>query len=155
MYIILEVLIAMIIKRTTASENSQEQRDNPATEIIKPDKEVLENLITATMVSKAMGTLKKSDITLLAIVYNDIGKDMNLELLYGNSGPISEFISEGKKFLSDMESNCRIKSIELVVEKPFSLKSVTCHFHGNDKDVDDMEFNDFSRPFSRIVYRLK
>lgn len=142
----------MMIVRTT---NSQEQRDNPATEIIKPDKEVLENLITAVMVSKAIGVLKRDDIGLLYIVYNDISKDMDLGKLYGSSGPISEFISEGKKFLSDMESNCRIKSIELVVEKPFSLKSVTCHFDGADKDVDDMEFNDFSRPFGRIVYRLK
>lgn len=145
----------MIIKRTTASENSQEQRDNPATEIIKPDREVLENLITAVMVSKAMGVLKRDDIGLLYIVYNDISKDMDLGKLYGSSGPISEFISEGKKFLSDMESNCRIKSIELVVEKPFSLKSVTCHFDSDDEDDDDIEFNDFSRPFGRIVYRLK
>lgn len=142
----------MIIKRTTANENSQEQRDNPAAEIIKPDKEVLENLITATMVSKAMGTLKKSDITLLAIVYNDIGKDMNLELLYGNSGPISEFISEAQKYLPKSESEARLKSIELLVQKPFNLKSVTCYYDGSDKDF---QLTDFSKPFGRIVYRLK
>ena len=142
----------MIIKRTTASENSQEQRDNPATEIIKSDKEVLENLITAVMVSKAMGTLKKSDITLLAIVYNDIGKDTNLEALYGNSGPISEFISEAQKYLPKSESEARLKSIELLVQKPFNLKSVTCYYDGSDKDF---QLTDFSKPFGRIVYRLK
>ena len=142
----------MILKRSTANESSQEQRDNPATEIIKSDKEVLENFITATMVSKAMGTLKKSDITLLTIVYNDFNKDSNLADFYGKSGPISDFVSEAQKYLPKYMSDVRLNRIELLVQRPFTLKSVTCYFDGSDKTF---QLDDFSKTFGRIVYRLK
>lgn len=141
----------MLIKRIQFEESAKDQRNN-LVEVVKSGKEVIENLITGTMVSKAMGTLKKDDICLLYIIYKDVEKDLKLDELYGSSGPISEFISEGKKLLSGNKSNAQIKSIELVVEKPFNLKSATCHFDGDDKDI---EFTDFSKPFGRIVYRLK
>ena len=88
----------MVIKRTIYEENSKNQRSG-SVEVVKSGKEILENLITASMVSKAMGTLKKEDISLLSIVYMDVGKELNLTPLYGESGPISDFISEGKKHI--------------------------------------------------------
>lgn len=141
----------MVIKRTVYDENSKNQRSG-SVEVVKGGKEILENLVTASMVSKAMGTLKKEDIALLAIVYMDIGKDLNLTPLYGESGPISDFISEGKKHIPEEFQKATISSLELLIGKPYSIKSVNIHFTDENQVF---SISGFSRPFSRILYRLK
>ena len=141
----------MVIKRTIYEENSKNQRSG-SVEVVKSGKEILENLITASMVSKAMGTLKKEDISLLSIVYMDVGKELNLTPLYGESGPISDFISEGKKHIPKEFQESAISILELLVGKPYSINSVNIYF----MDANQVfSISGFSKPFSRILYRLK
>ena len=141
----------MVVKRTVYEESSKNQRSG-SVEVVKGGKEILENLVTASMVSKAMGTLKKEDIALLTIVYMDIGKDLNLTPLYGESGPISDFISEGKKHIPEEFQKATISSLELLIGKPYSINSVNIYFTDENQVF---SISGFSRPFSRILYRLK
>lgn len=141
----------MVIKRTIYEENSKNQRSG-SVEVVKSGKEILENLITASMVSKAMGTLKKEDISLLSIVYMDVGKELNLTPLYGESGPISDFISEGKKHIPKEFQESAISILELLIGKPYSINSANIYF----TDANQVfSISGFSKPFSRILYRLK
>ena len=141
----------MVIKRTIYEENSKNQRSS-SVEVVKSGKEILENLVTASMVSKAMGTLKKEDISLLSIVYMDVGKELNLTPLYGESGPISDFISEGKKHIPKEFQESAISILELLIGKPYSINSANIYF----TDANQVfSISGFSKPFSRILYRLK
>lgn len=141
----------MVIKRTIYEENSKNQRSG-SVEVVKSGKEILENLVTASMVSKAMGTLKKEDISLLSIVYMDVGKELNLTPLYGESGPISDFISEGKKHIPKEFQESAISILELLIGKPYSINSANIYF----TDANQVfSISGFSKPFSRILYRLK
>ena len=96
--------------------------------------------------------LKKEDISLLSIVYMDVGKELNLTPLYGESGPISDFISEGKKHIPKEFQESAISILELLIGKPYSINSANIYF----TDANQVfSISGFSKPFSRILYRLK
>ena len=120
-----------------------------------PKREVLDVAVTGIMVARVMSTNKMpsptaSDCSLLYMLYSDLEKEMDLSTIYGSEGSIAEFVADAKiKCCKVPES--RLLSIFLNFSKPLFLEVVTVKYENGE----ELQLKDFSKPFARILARLK
>ena len=141
--------VCMIIKRILGDCRGK------SVEVAKPTSEVVEMIVTAVMVSKAVGTVQKEDVMCLAYVYQDAdadSEDVDLSAMYGESGIIAGFVSDGINAIGDNPAGTgKINSIELLISRKGFVVEVKINFDNGTS----VKFDKLSRPFCRILGRLK